>query len=1143
MKRLLVLSVMAFLAAYSAPTKLFAQGATETGTLTGTVTDPSGAVVPNAKVTVTNAGTGAQRLSETDQKGIYIVPGLLPAVYGVTVEASGFAKQEKRVQITVGATVSLDFPLTLGAAVSTTIEVVGAAGVAVNIENQTLSNVIDTSKIEELPTLTRNPYDLVLTAGTVSEDDPSKRGAGPSINGLRAAGTNVLLDGGANNDEFTGAVGQAVPLDAVQEFSVVTNNFTAEYGRADAGIVNVATKSGTNALHGTAYEFNRVSDLASNTFDNNASGIPKPVFTRNQFGYSVGGPAIKNKLFFFQSTEWTRVRSSAPQLDMIIDPALVALSNANTQAFFSAFGGTRPDLRTIHVFTKGELDTLGADPCATGSTTCAALPASTPMFDRVTYNAPNDSGGGLPQNTYSLVGRGDWNISPTTQFYSRYALENEIDAAGTINTSPYAGFETGERIRNNNILLALTHSFSSRWVSQTKFVFNRLNLLQPLGKNPASPTLYIFGATTATVLGNPVAFPGYNEFTPGSAIPFGGPQNFYQSYEDVSYTKGAHQFKFGGSYVFLQDNRAFGAYEESTETLGVTFGAAMDNLLNGQERQFQGAVDPQGKFPCVSLAAPTPQCTLTLPVSPPNFTRSNRYNEVGLYVQDSWKAKPRWTINLGLRWEYFGVQHNKNPRLDSNYYDAAGSVFQGIRNGDVALAPNSQVHGLWAKDWNNFAPRVGFAWDVFGNGKTALRGGYGIGYERNFGNVTFNVIQNVPNYAVVSLINGIDCTPSPCLPIFTDNAGPLAGTGTKPLPRVSLRNVNPHIRTAYAHLYSLTVEHQFATGLVAALDYSGSKGSELYSIENPNRPGSGNVYLGDPFTGAFTRLRSTQYSNINRRGNGGFSSYNALNARLDVRNYRNTGLTMRANYTWSHSFDNLSSTFSESFNDVNLGLLDPFNPALDRGPSEFDNRHRIALSAIWDVPYGRHVASKVLKRVFDGWEVAPIFTARTGAPFTIFDCTNAIQVCPRVFNTLGTSGISRTGPGNPPATTTPNSFTYLNFTNFDSSYVNPIIGASDFGPYPANMTGRGHFRGPGAWNLNFGIYKTTAVTERLNIQFRAELFNALNHSNLYVMTFENDVSSFGFMEAKRGTPVNAVALGLPGLDERRNVQLALKLIF
>src|SRR5512143_2698214 len=250
----------------------------ETGRITGTVKDQSGAVVPGAAMTVRNIATNAQRTATTGADGSYVVTNLLPGTYEITAEMKGFNASKKQVVIPVGGAVTLDFPLTVGAAATTVV--VSEAAVMVNTESQTLANIITTKQVLELPTLTRNPYDLVAIAGNASPGDPrdSSRGAGYNLNGQRSASTNILLDGSDNNDTFTATVGQSVPLDSVQEFSVVTSAFTAEYGRAGGGVVNLATKSGTNGLHGTAYEFNRVSKLASNSFNNNAYEIEKPVF-------------------------------------------------------------------------------------------------------------------------------------------------------------------------------------------------------------------------------------------------------------------------------------------------------------------------------------------------------------------------------------------------------------------------------------------------------------------------------------------------------------------------------------------------------------------------------------------------------------------------------------------------------------------------------------------------------------------------------------------------------------------------------------------------------------------------------------------------------------------------------------------------
>ena len=1210
-------------------------GQAETGRIDGTVTDPSGAVVPKATITVRNINTGAVRTTQSGTDGNYAVSNLLPGTYAITCEAAGLAKLEKRAEVTVGIRIEMNFQLQVGAS-TVVVEVQASGGVQVNPETQTLSQVISSHEVDQLPTLTRNAYDFAANVGTASDADPSARGVGPAFNGLRSAGTNVLLDGAANNDEFTASVGQPVPLDSVQEFSVLTNNFTAEYGRASSAVVNVATKSGTNDWHGSAYEYNRVSALSSNNYLNNAEGIARPEFVRNQFGYSIGGPIKKDKLFFFNNVEWTRIRSSSPTSVWLADPSFVAAATGtggSVPAYFSKFGALRPGITPLGVTvvagppgTAG--GTGGTNICGAAPTgPCSMLAPTQPVFDEYSYSAPSDAGAGSPENYYNIVGRVDYNYSDKTQAYTRYALNKGSLLTGAVANSPYVGFDSGQSETDNSILTSVTHTFSPRFTSQTKFVFNRLDLFQPLGANPASPGLYWSPSTSFAGFTDPVskatallALPGYLPFTPGNGIPFGGPQNFAQFYQDFGFTKGSHNLRFGGSYEYLQDNRTFGAYETPVASFG-TSGSTINNtninrFLNGQLGQFQSAIYPQGNFPCPYAKAPATlaggaanpnaglcvnpatealnamgqptvagsvdaQGDVTLPVGPPQFARSNRYHEFAFYLQDSWKVSRRLTLNGGLRWEYFGIQHNVNPNLDSNFYLGGGTEFNGIRNGQVATVPTSPIDGLWRKDWGNFGPRLGLAWDIFGNGKTVFRGGYGISYERNFGNVTFNVIQNPPNYAVISLQNGVDAppctsfsppTPAGCgIAVPTTVAGPLAGTTppAKALPAVSLRAVNPAIATAYAHLYSMTLERELWRNFLFGIDYSGSRGEKLYDIANTNRVGGGNLYEGDacptvpcfnPLTGVglgnLTRLKTSQYSNINFRSDNGISKYNAMVVRANMRNFANSGVTLDANYTWSHAFDELSDTFSSGANIVNLGYLDAFNPRTDLGNAYFDIRQRFTLQAVWDVPFAKHTTGWE-KQVFDGWTIAPIFLAETGSPFTIYDCTFAFTVCLRAQTAAGQK-IAKSGPGSPASIGT-DVFNYLPLATVPTAgsctgavyfyaddpcgnvlgFFNPIVGLSDFGPYPANMLPRNQQYGPGIWNVNLGIYKTFFLTERFKLQFRAELYNAFNHANMYANVGNADVSAgLSSITTSRGA-----IDGAPVLSSIRNIQLALRLTF
>jgi hypothetical protein len=1155
---------------------VFAFGQAETGQVNGTVTDPSGAVVSGAKVTITNNGTGQTRTTQSTANGSYAFTNLQPGNYAVAIEGPGFTPFKGNVDVTVGGRHTMDAKLAVSGGTATTVEVTAEGGAQVNTTDQQLSQVVNQSQIQQLPTLTRNPYDLVGLSGNVSGADPmgsTSRGAGFAINGQRSASTDILLDGGENVNTFTASVGQRVPLDAVQEFRVITSNYTAEYGRASGGVVNVATRSGTNEYHGSVYEFNRLSALASRTYDQSATNFanvqngdpinPQPRFVRNQFGYALGGPvlpALRNKLFFFSNTEWTRVRSSSLNSAYVLTPQFIAATPSNVQSFFSTFG------KLAASPTGAPVTASGAGLSANAIAKLGAGGANFPVLQKVTYSVPGNSGGGLPQNSYSTLNRVDLNLTDKTTLYGRYGLESINDFPGTVSFSPYAGYNTGETQYNQNVLANLTHIFSPTLVTQSKAIYNRLNLLDPLGTQPVGPTLYLTNSSSSNSLGGTsIAFPGYLPFTPGNSIPFGGPQNLYQFYQDLSWTKGNHQLRFGGQYIHARDNRVFGAYETAVENIGSKVSNAYDNLLGlnsagvstgvGQLFSFQAAVNPQGKFPCpvnpATGAAPTlatapANCVLNLPVSAPAFGRNNRYNDSALYAQDTWKTSSKLTLNFGLRWEYYGVQHNANPNLDSNFYFGSGNtLFDRIRNGSVQLAPASPKGSLWSPQYKNFAPRLGFAYDLFGNGKWAIRGGYGISYERNFGNVTFNVIQNPPNYAVISLLS-TDVGGN--LPITTNNVGPLAGTGQKPLPLTSLRAVDPDIKSSYAHQFSFAIEHEVLKNTMMAVEYSGSRGIHQYSIANINRPSFGNIYESDQHLG--NRL-NYQYSNINFRGSSGDSYYNGVNLKVQSSNFRELGLQFVANYTYSHTIDDLSSTFSESANNFNLGYLDPFNPGLDRGNADFDVRHRLVLSSIYEPTFLAFKNSgKLVQNVLGGFQFAPVLNFRTGTPFTIYDTTNSSG---NAFGRLITSQTNFSHGGGSDATAVgPNVFNYLQIPTPVQTYLGPFKAGSDYPTcgaggcfFPSNMTGRNAFRGPNNWNLDFNIYKTFRFTERVNLQLRGEFYNVLNHHNFYVVGNNADAANTDTVgdvlpvQVIKGRP----NLNDPSQDERRNVQLGLKVNF
>ncbi len=828
-----------------------------------------------------------------------------------------------------------------------------------------------------------------------------------------------------------------------------------------------------------------------------------------------------------------------------------------SQRFFNQYGKLAPGVTTTGVF-----------PCGGGSSlTC----------DAVTVPVVTDAGGGAPQNTWMEVARVDYNWSDKNTIFGRYASYKESDFPGYINASPYAGYNTGQTNYDQNVTINWTHVFSPSVVNTANIVYNRINgPNQPLATAPIGPTLYT-SSSIPSINGIALVFPGYSETTPGNAIPFGGPQNVYQLIDNVSWTKGKHQFKFGGSFIKEKDNRTFGAYENAVEYLGTSLASGLANLTKGQIYQYQGAVYPQGKYPCIKNEAGVPQvtpdCTLQLPVSSPAFARNYIYNDWSLYGEDSWKVTPRLTLNLGLRWEYYGVQHNSNPALDSNFVFGPGATeFDQIRNGSVKLASQGGV--FWKPDYNNFGPRIGFAYDVFGDGTTSVRGGYGISYERNFGNVTYNTIQNPPNYGVVSLTSNVDL---PQQPVYSNNFGPLGGTGTKALPAVSQRAINQNIQTAYAQTWDFSIQRQIARNSVLAVDYAGSHGVSLYDISNINPAqgnetsyiGGGNEYLGDAqtfnakggcLTGCNNRL-NYQYSNMNFRSDNGYNHYNALNVRWTTTNLMNKGLNLTANYTWSKAQDNLSSTFSEIYGGQSgvyyLGYLDAFNPKLDYGNSDYNIPNRFVVSGVWELPWLKNASNGIARAVLGGWAVGSIFKAHSGQPFQVYDSSN--------FN--GTSyplwEPSQPAPrrGSNQGAVAPDVFNYINLpSNPDGSVVNlgdslglpNCTGLVHNGctytvsglPYP----GRNSYIGPGYWNMDLNFYKNFKLTERFTMQFRGEFYNIFNHHNLYISGLNLDAAGLATVDGNPDHWIQAEKGGVYGyepssVDERRNIQFALKLLF
>jgi hypothetical protein len=752
----------------------------------------------------------------------------------------------------------------------------------------------------------------------------------------------------------------------------------------------------------------------------------------------------------------------------------------------------------------------------------APISSGTPLFGQVALNLPRDAGAGLPQNTFLWTGRVDHNFTDRTLLFGRYAYERIEFLEGTNSFSPYAGFTTGTKNRNQNLTLTLIHTWNPSVVTESRFVYNRLVNNQPLGSAPVMPTFLISDVISSQPNGD-VVLPGYfaTANVLGSAIPFGGPQNLYQGYTSLNWIRGNHTWKFGGQVVHIRDNRTFGAFQNAIADF-----VSVQDFINGNIRDYQIAVDPRGRFPGEALEAP---------FVAPSFTRHYRYNEFAGYAQDTWKITPRLTLTAGLRYEYFGVLHSPDgeKHLDANFYYGPGSnYFEQIANGRFDLAVNQTgdlKDRLFKSDYNNFAPRLGVAYDLTGSGRTILRAGYGIFYDRNFGNVLFNVIQNPPNYAV--LITGADNDGVSIAPNLDQYAAlaPVAGASYSS----SARGLNQDMVTAYANVWNINVQQEINHMFVASVAYAGSNGIKLYSLNNINRRDSG-ILIGRPGT----RLNE-QISNINFRSNDGHSNYHSLQTSLDSRYIRSAGLQFRLAYTWSHAIDNQSSTFGDSYllsrvGAAVFGSQDAFDPASDKGDADFDVRHRFVSSFNWDIPFARDLSNSFARTLLDGWSVNGIVSFRTGYPFTVFaaggnvpEGNNGQQAIRPIVN-----GAQPPILRNPRPTATGGTFDYIDLTNLS---VPPSVN----GPFDGTL-GRNTYRAPGLQTWNMSLFRNISISESKRLQFRAEFFNVFNHPNLFVAGGTNNIAGGNStVQVTRGGLID----NINNSEQHRNVQLALKFIF
>ena len=1097
--------------------------ASPTATLSGRVTNRQDQVLSEVQVTATHIETNQRYRTKTNRLGLYRLSNLPPGHYRVIIRLLGYRTiVQPDLELHVQDSVVLNFSMQVGSVIASVTELGGIP--LIRTESATLGTTIRPQVMTELPSLTRNPYDFV---GVSSGATPAsvRRGIGFALNGQRAESGGFLLDGSDNNDPYNSGPGQIVPLDAVQEYRLLTNNFTAEYGRNAGFIANAITKSGVNEFHGNAYYFLRNSGLAANTFENNSRALPRPVFNRQQLGGTLGGPVYRDKVFFFAAFEPILVRSSAALSYYVPTPQLLSVSSPGTNAIFDRFplptdlSDTDISTRTVCPFGRACGSKIG-----TGFVTL-------PAFASTSRTGPVDAGAGPPQDTYLWTARVDTSIGRRTVLNTRYAFQDHARLA-TVD-QPYSPLlDRSFHLRNQTMTVNLTRFWSGNFLTESRLVFNRLfqrRATQPPG---GFPSFVITGDEISGAVGSLVLPSGRN----GD----GGAQNEYQFQQMANWVRGRHNLKFGASLVHLRDNQT-PAESTLTRHNHVEF-KNLRRFVDGRISSFQIHLDPRGKVPGELLAPPFGSF---------NPRRHYRFNDFACFMQDSWKVSPRLTLSPGVRYEYFGSGYRigQEKLLEASFYRGEGTTTQEqMANGRLlrtADAPGQYRNRFFPPRKTDISPRMGLAYDLTGRGRLVFRAGVGRFYERLPGFVYENL--NPPAFSVVRI------SQVPLAPALFEDPYSLFPSGPLSVPPSAVSHLDQDLTTASTWAWNATLQQDWANKLLLAASYVGSRGQDLYRPINANRLGSGRL-LGRPDERLVNHI-----AGLITVGNQARSSYHGLQLRIDSLRLRRFGLQYGLNYTWSHSLDDVSSLVGDDSVSGGGGLpLDAFDPDLDKGSSDHDARHRVVGHFVWQIPGATR--TRGLTRLFlAGWQFSGIVSLQSGQPFSlrdgrVFDRELADNTRPRL--TGQAPGMLGAGERQVDVRT-PNAFLVLPVNRVRNSNGSCIADAAPFGcqlsvngPFDGSL-GRNTFRRPGTHFQNIALAKNIDLPEMggvegLQLQFRAEFYNLFNHSNLYVKPATTNVAASSFntdlgsrvpgVVASFGTPA-----GFP--QEARQIVLAVKLIF
>ena len=1082
----------------------FAQ--TSTGELVGTVRDAQGAAVPGATVTITSLDTGLVLANTTPDNGSFRFPAVPTGAYGLSIEKSGFAVAKvERVDVQVGQPTTVEVALSVAQA-SQTVTVESNA-ILTDTENAQLGGVINEAQVTTLPLNGRNFAQLALLNAGVSASGGGggQQGgeggvSGYSSNGQRSTSNNFMVDGIDNNNYEGGSVAQLPSIDSIQEFQVQTNNFAAEYGRSSGSIVNLVTKSGTNQLHGSVYEFLRNNALdARNFFADPAFAAPE--LRLNQFGATLGGPIQKDKTFFFGNyegfrqiagiTNLTNVPTDAEKMGIFFNPNTgqnqTVTVNPTSAALFKLF--PEPD-------TNQPGGNFVLSPNLTNST------------DQYMLKVDRHLANGLLTARYSFTG---------AKVFYPYQPGQGVTAI--------PGYGVNDKVTSHLASLGYTWYISPATLNEFRFGFTRVT---DFTTNQTGPQAATYGFNTGWAAGSPMGLGDIPNITFSGGLvsgvefisnlgatgnnPAGNWINTLQFVDNFSHVTPRHEFKFGGEARNIRDNRTY------------------DLFFNGQ-LGFDGSRNPEMiPNPLVDFAEGLPVSSLQFQG---NSGRSYRTTSYDLFAQDNFKIRRNLTLSYGLRYELNTVLHDATgrsstwrPNLFSTFLPPSADQSNLAQLQKSGIATQAQLGGLYNGDHNNFAPRLGLAWSLGQSQATVIRAGYGIFYDTVFGNIPGNVMLNppfLPDY-------------------FTSDPHYPASFGPSGFPVLTITPAN--LPTPYSQAWNLDVQHQLPGKMLLDVAYVGTTGTHLPRFRQIDQAYITQAQINALTPDVVTRMELlgippgaaqflSQHINlmpsIVRGPYFGFaqifeaedsmsSDYNGLQVKLNKQ--ISHGLTFGASYTYSKSIDGASDFFGSGANGSTIFPQNNYDTAAEKGLSDFDIRHRFVFNYIYSFPSLRNAWSAVPDRLGNGWQISGIITAQTGQPFSVL--TGANQ--------------SSTGLGDdrPDLVGDPNAGpkTVAKYFNTAAFVLNL--------PLTFGNAGRNIVTGPGFTDVDFALMKTTMITEHTNLQFRAEFFNILNHPNFALPNNVLTSPSFGALYQTPDVAQNNVGLGSGG---PRLIQFALKFIF